>query len=323
MVELNGSAAGSGSVGLQLNSASNRVMGLAINRFSAQGIVLSGVANVIQGNFIGTDTTGTLARGNGSYGICVLSSGNRIGGNKDHQGNVISGSNDTGIYIYTTSSNVVQGNYIGISATGTNALGNVNNGIMIDGSSGNLIGGPGTPATSSPATESAGFPEWRGASQKVIQGNFIGTDLSGELVVSNVNDGITVSGAPSNTISGNVISGNGTNGVFLAGTGAVGNTVAGNFIGTDVTGKTALGNDNAGVTVFAASANIIGAGNVISGNLGDGFFLTGGAGGNLSKAMSSAFPPPAPTRCPMASTAFSSAAHRQTPLAEWFPPRAM
>ena len=124
MVELNGTSAGSGSVGLQLNSAFNTVVGLAINRFPAQGIVLSGVSNVIQGNFIGTDTTGTIARGNGSYGIWVESSGNRIGGSKAGNGNVISGGNDTGIYIYNTSSNVVQGNYIGISATGAGALGN-------------------------------------------------------------------------------------------------------------------------------------------------------------------------------------------------------
>ena len=71
---------------------------------------------------------------------------------------MISGNNDNGIYIYNTSSNVVQGNYIGISAAGTGALGNSNNGILINGGSGNLIGGsPAAPATSSPATEAAAF----------------------------------------------------------------------------------------------------------------------------------------------------------------------
>ena len=113
-----------------------------------------------------------------------------------------------------------------------------------------------------------------------FQDNYIGTDISGELVISNANDGITVSGAPSNAISGNVISGNGTNGVFLSGAGAAGNIVAGNFIGTDAAGKLALGNHNAGVTI-TGSGNLIGASNVISGNLHDGIFLTGGAGGNL------------------------------------------
>ena len=283
VVELNGAAAGSGSVGLQLNSASNRVQGLAINRFSAQGIVLSGGANVIQGNFIGTDTTGTLARGNGSFGIWVQSLGNLIGGSKINDGNVISGGNDTGVYIYNTSSNVVQGNYIGISANGASSLGNLNNGVMIDASSGNLIGGsaPGAANFISGNGVSGVFLNGAAAVQNVIQGNYIGIDDSGELVVGNANDGITVSGAPSNTISGNVISGNGTNGVFLAGAGASGNVVSGNLIGTDAAGKLALGNHNAGVLVSAGSANLVGASNVISGNFADGIFLTGGAGGNL------------------------------------------
>jgi titin len=283
VVELNGgAAAGSSSVGLQLNSASNIVLGLAINRFSAQGIVLSGAANVIQGNFIGTDTTGTLARGNGSFGIWVESSGNLIGGRKAINGNVISGGNDTGIFIYNTSSNVVQGNYIGISANGASALGNNVNGITIDESSGNLIGGPsGARNFISGNGVSGVFLNGAAAVQNLIQGNYIGTDISGGLVAGNANDGITVSGAPSNTISGNVISGNGTNGVFLTGAGASGNVVAANFIGTDATGKAALGNYNAGVTISAGNANLIGASNVISGNLANGIFLTGGAGGNL------------------------------------------
>ena len=282
VVELNGAAAGSSSVGLQLNSVSNIVLGLDINRFSAQGIVLSGGANVIQGNFIGTDTTGTLARGNGGFGIWVESSGNLIGGKKAINGNVISGGNDTGIYIYNTSSNVVQGNYIGISANGAGALGNNVNGITIDGSSGNLIGGPsGARNFISGNGVSGVFLNGAAAVQNVIQDNYIGADISGGLVVGNANDGITVSGAPSNTISVNLISGNGTNGVFLAGAGAVGNLVAGNFIGTDAAGMLALGNHNAGVIISAGGANLIGASNVISGNALDGIILTGGAGGNL------------------------------------------
>ena len=128
VVELNGASTATGSVGLQLNSGFNTVLGLAINRFPAQGIVLNGVSNIIQGNFIGTDTTGTLARDNGSFGIWVKSLGNQIGGTTAAARNVISGGNNTGIYIYKTSSNVVQGNYIGTDATGTSAIGNLGNG---------------------------------------------------------------------------------------------------------------------------------------------------------------------------------------------------
>jgi titin len=282
VVELNGSATGAGGIGLQLNSGFTTVMGLAINRFPAQGIVLNGVSNIIQGNFIGTDTTGTNARANGSVGLWVKSAGNQIGGTTAAARNVISGGNNTGIYIFNTSSNTVQGNYIGVSATGAARLGNVNSGVMINGASANLIGGanPGARNVISGNGVSGVFLNGTGASWNVIQGNYIGTDTSGSLVVSNVNDGITVDGAPSNTICGNVISGNSTNGVFLTVAGCVSNIVAGNFIGTDAAGKLALGNGNGGVTV-TANGNLIGPGNVISGNPPGGVFLTWGASGNL------------------------------------------
>jgi titin len=281
VVELDGASAGSSSVGLQLNSAFNTVKGLAINRFPSYGIVLSGASNVIRGNFIGTDTTGTVALGNGGYGVFVQSSGNQIGSSKPLDANVISGGNDTGIYIFNTSSNMVQGNYIGISATGAGALGNNNNGVMINGGSGNLVGGPGGARNFISGNGASGvFLNGAGAGQNVISNNFIGTDYSGEIVVGNANGGITVDSAPSNAIIGNVISGNVNNGVFLTDAGASGNIVAGNFIGTDASGMLALGNSNAGVTI-TTSGNLVGGGNVISGNLADGIFLAGGASGNL------------------------------------------
>jgi parallel beta-helix repeat protein len=283
VVELNGTSAGLSSVGLQLNSASNRVVGLAINRFDAQGIVLSGAANIIQGNFIGTDMTGAIARGNGSFGIWVASSGNQIGGSKLINGNVISGNNETGIYIYNASSNILQGNHIGVSASGTNALGNSNAGVTINGGSGNLIGGSTIGARNFISGNGNDGVILTGPTtgQNVIQNNFIGTDDSGGHVLGNANDGIVVDGAPSNAIVGNVISGNGTNGVLLNGGGASGCIVARNFIGTDATGMLALGNHDAGVAISAASGILIGSSNVISGNLANGIFLTGGASGNL------------------------------------------
>jgi titin len=280
LVELNGASAGSSSVGLQLNSAFNTVRGLAINRFPSYGIVLSGASNVIQANFIGTDTTGTVARGNGSFGIWVQSSGNQIGSSKPIYGNVISGGNDTGIYISSTSSNVVQGNYIGISATGASALGNQNSGVLINGGSGNLIGGPGGARNFISGNGASGvFMNGAGAGQNLVTNNFIGTDYSGEFAVSNADDGITMNGASSNTIIGNIISGNGRNGIYL--TNASWNLIQGNRIGTDAAGMLALGNDVTGVTISAANGNLIGSSNVISGNLADGIFLTGGASGNL------------------------------------------
>ena len=92
------------------------------------GIVFSNSGSTystfIQGNYIGTDITGTRPRGTG-IGVHVASApGTQIGGSAPGAGNVISG-NQTGVLIDNNTSNaVVQGNIIGLNATGTGPLGN-------------------------------------------------------------------------------------------------------------------------------------------------------------------------------------------------------
>jgi hypothetical protein len=294
VIELNGTLAGGTAAGLQLLSGFSTVRGLVINRFSAQGLTLNGSSNVIQGNYIGTDLTGTKTGGNTSFGIWVMSSGNLIGGTNAGNGNVISGGNDTGIYILSAGGNTIQGNLIGVTATGTKALGNVNNGVVIDGGGSNFVGGTNSTARNviSGNGQSGIYLNSGNTTANLIQGNYIGLDISGGSVLNNTNDGITINGAPGNTIGsalpggGNVISGNGFSGISINTSAASNNVVLGNFIGTDALGKTALGNQNAGVVVSAAAGNQLGganagAGNVISGNKQDGIFLTDGALGNL------------------------------------------
>src|SRR6266702_5005840 len=71
LIELNGTSAG-GNAGLRLLAGNSTVRGLAINRFGADGIRIDGPGtNVIKGNFIGTDTSGALARGNALNGILI------------------------------------------------------------------------------------------------------------------------------------------------------------------------------------------------------------------------------------------------------------
>src|SRR5664279_2609569 len=67
LIELNGANAGATSDGLRLTAGSSTSRGLALNRFGGAGIhtQLPGGTNFIQGNFIGTDPTGTLSQGNG------------------------------------------------------------------------------------------------------------------------------------------------------------------------------------------------------------------------------------------------------------------
>jgi titin len=98
--------------------------------------------NLITGNYIGTDVTGTVAIPN-INGILVATGGsNTIGGSAPGAGNVISGNGYDGIqYSGPGSNNTIMGNFIGTDHTGTVPLGNGNRGIALQGID-NTIGGP-------------------------------------------------------------------------------------------------------------------------------------------------------------------------------------
>lgn len=281
VIELNGLSAGAGAVGLKFGSSASfsTVRGLVINRFNGSGIELNSASNTIAGNYIGTDATGGVARGNGlagsSYGLFVKSAGNYIGGTNAADRNVISGNNDAGIYILTAGGNTVRGNWIGVNATNSAVgLGNISHGIVIYNSAGNLIGGTnageGNVISGNTSGASGVFLDYAGATGNWIQGNRIGMDATGSTTVSNAGDGITLYSAPGNWIGpSNLISGNSLAGVSIQG--ASNNVITGNFIGTDVTGNLARPNYSAGVSVSGASGNQIGGtnagdGNLISGN---------------------------------------------------------
>lgn len=108
----------------------------------AGGAAFSGVS--IMGNYIGTDTTGTLARGN-SDGIATnIATGAVIGGSTAGAGNLISGNTNNGISLGNTGLVTVRGNQIGTAANGVSPLGNTGNGVQIvTGGGTNSIGGAG------------------------------------------------------------------------------------------------------------------------------------------------------------------------------------
>jgi Peptidase family C25/SdrD B-like domain/Periplasmic copper-binding protein (NosD) len=145
IIELDGSATTYGTgldAGLKILAGNSTVRGLVINRFAVDGIRLeTGSNNVVEGNYIGTDLSGLLDRGNVFDGVFIVggSSGNRIGGLLPGQGNVISGNNDEGLDLRTGSANKVQGNLIGIGADGTTLLGNVSDGVQITGGTGHAV----------------------------------------------------------------------------------------------------------------------------------------------------------------------------------------
>jgi parallel beta-helix repeat protein len=284
VIELNGASTGSTTAGLRFGQGSSGsvLRGLTVNRFAGTGIDVNNVSNVaIRGNFVGTDVTGTIARGNGGTayaGIFVNSGawGITIGGTNAGDANLIS-ANYIGLYFQNSSNNVVQGNIVGLNAAGTAALGNSNHGILINPGYGNRIGGlPAAQNTISGNTYS-GIYISTGSTGNVIQRNRIGTDLSGSGAIGNGNSGVWVNGGTANLISSNLISANGQVGVSLIG--GYLNQVAGNYIGTDASGGASLSNHLAGVQISGGGGNLIGGsgnGNVISGNGLDGISLLGG-----------------------------------------------
>ena len=135
--------------GLTIQAGNTTVKGLAINRFTGDGIAIEGNGrNVIVGNYIGTDLTGLDGLGNGQDGVFVTDSRNNvIGGTTAGSGNLISANGGSGVELTSsrghavTGGNLVEGTLIGTDATGAGDLGNTFDGVTINTSNNNTIGG--------------------------------------------------------------------------------------------------------------------------------------------------------------------------------------
>ena len=248
--------------------------------------------NRVEGNYIGTDASGTAAPGNHGHGVVLLDgpSGNVVGGEAPGAGNLISGNARHGVSIEGAGAtgNAIMGNIIGADVAGEHLLGNGLNGVVIlDGASENAVGGN-TAAARNLISGNGRYGvqlQDPGTAGNRVQGNFVGTDASGTAVLPNAKDGVIVShGASDNLVGGvlpgqgNLISGNGEIGVNIN-IDTTGNRVLGNTIGADVTGAAALGNAGSGVLIgFGAYDNVVGGpepgeGNLISGNSSAGILI--------------------------------------------------
>src|ERR1043166_227079 len=127
IIEINGVSAGNNAA-FRLLAGGTTIRGLVINRFSGTAIDIEGPGNnVIAGNFIGTDLTGSLSRPNGLEGVWINgSSANTIGGTNAGDRNVISGNGDAGVYLLNANSNTIIGNFVGTTASGAAKLPNAN-----------------------------------------------------------------------------------------------------------------------------------------------------------------------------------------------------
>lgn len=214
---------------------------------------------VIQGNRIGTNASGTEALlGAGAAGIYMISGVHdvQIGGVVPEEGNLVSG-NWNGIFAFECAAVTIQGNRVGTDVTGTYAVPNGSHGISIGGSAPDiLIGGTADGAgnvISGNLGVGVSIAETNGPIR--VEGNKIGTDVSGNYAVGNAQGialrvaiGVTVGGA--SAAARNLISGNRCDGVAIYGSSV---HVLGNKIGTRADGTAGLGNAGHGI-LFANGA---------------------------------------------------------------------
>jgi len=214
-----------------------------------------GGSNVVQGNYMGTNAAGTAALlpPSPNNAILVLRPDNTIGGSAPGAGNVIVASN-IGIFLNSgANSNFIQGNLIGTNATGTAALGG---GIGIsteNNPTNNTIGGSAPGAGKLISFGGIGIALGDGSTGTIVQGNLIGTDITGTMPIGN-GCGILVFASNSGSIGGtgagegNIIAFNGTQGVVI-GSGAQGWRILGNSI---------FSNGNLGIALSANFACAVG-----------------------------------------------------------------
>jgi hypothetical protein len=218
------------------SAARRRRSGNIISGNAQDGIQISGssntTANVVQGNFIGTDASGAVALGNGTRAN-FEEFGVRLSGqvsNNGVNGNVISGNVDGGVSLDAgASGNRVDANIIGLNSAGNAALGNNRRGLLVQsGASNNTV-------TRNIIAGNAGVGLYifgTNTNANSVQSNIIGTDAARTATaLGNADSGIRIEGgAQNNTIGGgasneNTIAFNGADGITIRGNTTVSNRV--------------------------------------------------------------------------------------------------
>jgi uncharacterized repeat protein (TIGR01451 family) len=198
--------------------------------------------------------TGTEIRGNGFT----------VGGNGPStiRGLVING----GYGITITASgggSRIEGNWIGPSRSGKDPVPGTVGGVLIDHSSGNVVGGTDAAARNVISGISGSAVRILGGSDNVVQGNYIGTDAAGTTSLSSTL-GVSIEGSSSNVVGGasvaarNLISANGGQVRICCEADATANRIQGNWIGFDATGTKAFFGGNSDSVVVTGSGHTLG-----------------------------------------------------------------
>lgn len=303
-------------IGLNGSHASG-VVANVISGNQGSGIVLAGSSgNTVVANRIGTDATGAAPIANHRDGIRITqgSRGNEIGGTAfvdtatgrsnnptgskgtvtpvfvvPPLGNLISGNGGNGVTINGGSpGNVLNGNFIGTTASGDAPLGNRGDGVWIDRAPRNSLVGckvVNNPFVYYNVVSGNGQNGLRitDSDDVTVQGNFFGAGANNTTIVKNRLDGILVDGSSANTQVGGVIplgnvsAGNGTNGIEVRGTSH--GFITFNTFGGLLAFKGAAPNGNDGLRITSTGGDNRVRTNVFSGNRRNGIELTGNASG--------------------------------------------
>jgi CSLREA domain-containing protein len=299
LIEIDGSLMPPNSDLLDLPSGGSTIRGLVINRVQGTSIfcgfsTFASNDNVIEGNFLGTDPSGTSYLGFAYTSVRADGANNTIGGTTPAARNVFAttGGTNSGTVMVQGDGDVVQGNYVGVDAAGSASLQPASGGtngleIGLAGTALNtLIGGdsPGAGNVIFAGNVSINIHP-NGSANVTVQGNRIGTDAAGSAAIGVGNLGINVDGVGGVLIggptsgAGNLIAGHSQ--PINVGGGASGVVIQGNLIGTDASGTRALLNYGNGITLATPGVNSTiggtapGEGNTIAYSCGQGIAFNG------------------------------------------------
>jgi hypothetical protein len=264
--------------GISLAGTGNRIGGrtsrernvISGNRVSGFQVHVGG--NLIEGNYIGTDRTGSVDLGNSGEGVLLhLSAPNNV-----VRGNLLSGNDNTGVFI-AGKGNSLRANLIGTDATGTAPLGNNGGGVLLragDGLSdadGNQIIGNLVSANGQAGVWFASEPGVNVENDdNLVSGNLIGTDRRGNVAPGMGNSPIGVvvfTEGTGNVVGANVVGGNDSIGISISGDST---TVAANAI---------FEHPNYGLVINSGSGNLVRRNHVRANGV-DGIYLSPAASGN-------------------------------------------
>jgi titin len=268
--------------GLSLSNSSGNTIGgatfLEKNVLSGNrvyGMYLYNVDNsTIQGNYIGTDSTGNIAMGNGHSAILPYA-GIRTENSCDlltFQSNVVSANITFGIELRDATNGFMYGNYIGVGADGITDLGNTSMGLWVVNSSGYTFGG--TAANQRNIISGNGDHGFmlQGSSNNIIRGNYVGSDVTGLIAVPNQKSGIFTLDASNNNTIGGTLAGEGNltccsiTEVGIRNQVSSNNTYYGNIVGLNINKAISAGFGNAEEgMLFAAYSGLFANSNIIGG----------------------------------------------------------